>query len=49
MDIFGNELVTTIETKQLCISLLNLSDMLTMLRGWTLLILEVRGQGQHGH
>ena len=44
MDINGNKLVNTIETKQLCISLSNLADMLTMVRGWTLLILEVRGQ-----
>ena len=44
MDIYGNKLVNTIETKPLCISLPNLADMLTMVRGWTLLILEVRGQ-----
>ena len=44
MNIYGNRLVNTIETKPLCISLSNLADMLTMLRGWTLLILEVRGQ-----
>ena len=49
--IYGNKLVNMIETKPLCISLSNLADMLTMVRGWTLLILEVRGQGQghHGH
>ena len=44
MDIYGNKLVNTIETKPLCISLSNLADKLTMVRGWTLLILEVRGQ-----
>ena len=33
MDIYGNKLVNTIETKPLCISLLNLADMLTMVRG----------------
>ena len=44
MDIYGNKLVNTIETKPLCISLSNLADMLTMVRGWTLLISEVRGQ-----
>ena len=33
------------ETEPLCASLLNLADMLTMLRGWTLLILEVKGEG----
>ena len=44
MDIYGDNLVNTIETKPLCISSSNLADMLTMVRGWTLLILEVRGQ-----
>ena len=33
MDIYGNKLVNTIETKPLCISLSNLADMLTMVRG----------------
>ena len=47
--IYGNKLVNMIETKPFCISLSNLADMLTMVRGWTLLILEVRGQGHHGH
>ena len=37
-------LVNTIETKPLHISLSNLQDMLTLMRGCTLLILEVRGQ-----
>ena len=40
----GNKLVNTIETKPLCISLSNLADMLTMVRGLTLFILEVRSQ-----
>ena len=33
MDIFGNKLVNTIETKLLCASRPNLADMLTMVRG----------------
>ena len=49
MDIYGNKLVNTVETKPLCISLSNLADMLTMVREWTLLILEVKGQGHNGH
>ena len=40
MDIYVNKLVNMIETKPLCISLSNLADMLTMVRGWTLLILR---------
>ena len=47
MDIYGNKLVNMIETKPLCISLSNLADMLTMVRGWTLLIMEVKGQGHN--
>ena len=39
MDIYGYKLVNMIETKLLSFSLLNLADMLTMARGWTLLIL----------
>ena len=38
------DLVNTIETEPLCASSSNLADMFTMTRGWTLLILEVRGQ-----
>ena len=49
MDIYGNKLVNTIETKPLCISLSNLADMFNMVRGWNLLILEVKGQGHNGH
>ena len=48
MDIYGNKFVNMIETKPSCISLSYLADMLRMMRRWTLLILEVRGQGQ-GH
>ena len=49
MDIYENKLVNTNETKPLCISSSNLAEMLIVVRGWTLLILEVRGQGQSGH
>ena len=49
MDIYGNKLVNTIETKPLHISLSNLADMLTVMRGCTLLMLEVKGQGHTGH
>ena len=38
------DLVNAIESTPLHISLSNLEDMLTMMRGCTLLILEVRGQ-----
>ena len=44
MDIYGNKLVNTIETQLLCFYWSNLVDMLTMLRGLTLLILKDRGQ-----
>ena len=44
VDIYGNKLVNTIETKLLCAFLSNLADMLAMVRGCTLLILEVGGQ-----
>ena len=47
MDIYGNKLVNTIETKPLCISLSNLADMLNMVKGWNLLIFEVKGQGHN--
>ena len=45
--VYGNKLVNTIATKPLCASRSNLADMLTMVRGWTLLILEVKGQGHN--
>ena len=46
--IYGNKLVNTIDTKPLCASS-NLADMLTMVRGCTPLILEVKGEGHDGH
>ena len=42
--IYGNKLVNTIETKPLCSSPSNFAYMLTIVRGWTILILEVTGQ-----
>ena len=48
-DMYGNKLVNRIETKPFCISLSNLADILNMVRGWKLLILEVKGQGHNGH
>ena len=44
IDIYGNKLVNTIETKPVCSSSLNLADMFTIVRGRTLLILEDRSQ-----
>ena len=44
IDMYGNKLVNMIETKLLCATSSNLADMLAIVRGWTLLILEVRGQ-----
>ena len=51
IDIYGDKLVNTIETKPFCISSSNLAEIFTMMRGWTLLILrsEVKGQGHSGH
>ena len=43
MDIYGNKLVNIIENKPLCASSSNLADMLTIVKGWNLLILQVRG------
>ena len=48
MNIYRNKLVNMIETKLLHISLSNLADMSIMVKGWTLLILEVKGQGHNG-
>ena len=42
MDIYGNKLVNTKETKPLCISSSNLAEKFIMVKGWTLLILEVK-------
>ena len=44
IDMYSNKLVTMIETKPLCATSSNLADMLAIVSGWTLLILEVRGQ-----
>ena len=43
------DLVNMIETTPLSVSLSNLADMLTTMRGWTLLILDVRGQRSRSH
>ena len=43
IDIYGNKLVYAIEIKPMCASLSNLADMLAIVRGWTLLILGVKG------
>ena len=44
IDIYGNKLVNKIETKPLCASPSNLAYKLAIVRGWTLLIFEFRGQ-----
>ena len=44
MSCFDQE-VDALEPKLLCAYLSNLADMLIMMRGWTLLILETKGQG----
>ena len=44
MNIFNDKLVNMIETKPLCASSSNLADMLAIVRGWTLSIVEVGGQ-----
>ena len=49
IDIYGNKLVNKIETKPLCASPSNLAYKLAIVRGWTLLILNVRGQGHNTH
>ena len=49
MDIYGDKLVNTKETKPFCISSSNLAEMLIMVRGRTLLILEVKGQSHGGY
>ena len=49
MDIYGYKLVNRIETKPLCIFSSNLAEMLTLVRGWTQSILEVKGQSHSGH
>ena len=47
IDIYGNKLVNTIETKPLCASSSNFANMLAIVRGWTISILEVRGQSHN--
>ena len=49
IDIYGNKLVNTIETKPLCASSLNFAYMLAIMRGWAISISEVRGQGHNRH
>ena len=44
IDTYRDKLVNMIQTKPLCASSSNLADMLAIVRGWNLLILEVRGQ-----
>ena len=44
LHMYGNKLVNKIETKPLCASPSNSAYMLAIVRGWFLLILEVRGQ-----
>ena len=43
------DLVNTIETTPLSVFSSNLADMLTMIRGWTLLILKVGGHRSRSH
>ena len=47
IDIYGNKLVNTMETKPLCATSSNFADILAIVRGWILLILEVKGQGHN--
>ena len=47
--VYRNKLVNMIETKPLCASVSNLVDMLAIVKRWTLLNLEVRGQGHNRH
>ena len=49
IDIYGNKLLNTIETKPLCAFSSNFADMLAIVRGWTFSILEVKGQGHNRH
>ena len=44
IDMYGNKLGNMIETKLLCATSSNLADMLAIVSGRTLLILEVRGK-----
>ena len=47
IDIYGNKLENSVEAKPLCASSSNLAYMLAIVRGWTLLILEAKGQGDN--
>ena len=47
IDIYGNKIVNAIETKPVCSSSSNLAHILAIVRGRTLLILEVKGQGHN--
>ena len=49
MDKYGNNLMNTIETKPLSVFSSNLIHVLPMMRGRTLLIFKVKGQGHNGH
>ena len=52
IDLYGNKLMDMIENnnlKLLCASSSYLADILTMVRGWILLILEINGQGHNRH
>ena len=48
IDINENNIVIMIEIEPLYASLSSVADILTMVRGWTLLILEVEGRCHHG-
>ena len=49
IDIYENKLVNKIETKLFDAYSSNLAYMLAIVRGWTLLNLEVKGQGHNRH
>ena len=49
IDTYRNKLVNTIQTKPLFASSSNLADILAIVRGWTLLLLKVKGQGHNRH
>ena len=44
IDVYGNKFVNMIENKPSCASSSKLADILAIVRGWTVLNLEVRGQ-----
>ena len=49
MDKYGNNLVNMMETKPLSLFSSNFIHILPMMRGRTLLIFKVKGQGHNGH